>query len=194
MFKGTMVASLSAGTANLSLAVALSLLGTVLGALAFGRLADQFGRRFAFCLSIALCALGAALTPLSGSFSSSIAMLDSFRLIAGMGAGGCCVAVNTTVQELMPARVRGRACLAVNASFWLGPAFGALGAVWLFNTPDGWKAAFWVSAALLSLAMLLPRVIPESPRWLVRQGPESRATVVRLADFRNLSRSMRRIS
>jgi MFS family permease len=165
-FKGTMVESLSAGTANLSVAVALSLLGTMLGALAFGRLADRLGRRLGFSLSVALCALGAALTP----FSGSIAMLDTFRLIAGIGAGGCCVAVNATVQELMPARERGRACLAVNASFWLGPAFAALGAVSLFSTPDGWKAAFWVSAALLFLVMLLPRLVPESPRWLVSQG------------------------
>jgi MFS family permease len=116
LFKGTEVSSLSPGATDLSMAVTASLLGTALGALVFGRLADRLGRRLACSVSIALCSLGAALTPLS----ESMAMLEVVRLVTGVGIGGCCVAVNTTVQELMPARVRGHACLAVNAGFWLG--------------------------------------------------------------------------
>jgi MFS family permease len=176
ILKGTMVESLGAGTTDLSIALTLSLLGTALGALALGRLADRLGRRLAFFMSIALCALGAALTPFF-EFFDSIAMLDVSRLVAGVGVGGACVAVNATVQEFMPALRRGWACLAANASFWLGAALAALGSVWLFASPDaarvldGSKIAFWASAALCLLVLpFLLRWVPESPRWLVTQG------------------------
>jgi MFS family permease len=172
IFKGTMVGSLDAGNMGMGITLSLSLLATAVGALVFGRLADQFGRRFVFSVSIALCALGSALTALS----SSIAMLEVSRLIAGIGIGGGYVTVNATIQEFMPARERGRTCLAVNGSFWLGAVFSALGAVWLFGdfardvALDSWRIAFWISSALSVLMLLLLRSVPESPRWLVAQG------------------------
>jgi MFS family permease len=156
----------SLSSAHLNLGLILSLLGTALGALAFGRLADRFGRRFVFLVSLALCAFGTALS----AFSPNLAMLEIFRFIAGIGIGGQYVAMNAIFQELMPSRKRGWACLAVYGSFWLGPVFGAL----LLSL--GWQIAFGMSAALCGVVWLLFHWgIPESPRWLVAQARVSDA-------------------
>jgi MFS family permease len=149
----------SLGSAHLNLGLIFSLLGTALGALAFGRVADRFGRRVVFLVSLAMCAFGTALS----AFSSNVAV-EIFRFIAGIGIGGQYVAMNAILQELMPARKRGWACLAVYGSFWLGPVFGAL------LLPLDWQIAFGVSAALCAVVWLLFRWVPESPRWLVAQA------------------------
>jgi MFS family permease len=150
----------SLGSAHLTPALTFSLFGTALGALVFGRLADRFGRRFVFLVSLVLCALGTAFS----AFSSDVTILEIFRFTAGIGVGGQYVAMNAILQELMPAPKRGRVCLAVYGSFWLGPVFGAL------LLPLGWQIAFGVSEALCAVVWLLFRRVPESPRWLVAQG------------------------
>ena len=93
-------------------------------------------------------------------------------MLTGAGIGGEYAAINSAIQELIPARYRGRTDLAINGSFWLGAALGALGAVVLLEPgllpPDwGWRAAFGIGAVLGLGILLLRRWIPESPRWLM---------------------------
>jgi MFS family permease len=95
-----------------------------------------------------------------------------FRLLTGAGIGGEYTAINSAIQEFIPARFRGRTDLAINGSFWIGAALGAAGAV-LFLQPGrlppdwGWRAAFGIGALLGLGILLLRRLIPESPRWLM---------------------------
>lgn len=155
---------------DLGSALTFYLLATAFGAVAFGRLADLLGRRFIYAAGFALCALGATLTSLSGNEWT----LALFRFVTGLGVGAGYVATNTLMQEFAPARVRGWACLAVNASFWLGSAAVALGlALSLFQSPGdpsspaGWRVAAGIGAALCLIVLFFRRSIPESPRWLL---------------------------
>ncbi len=144
------------------------LVGAVLGAFLFGYLTDRFGRRKLFMVTLGLYLAATAATALSWNFAS----FALFRLLTGAGIGGEYAAINSAIQELVPARFRGRTDLAVNGSFWVGAALGALGAV-IFLKPDvlpadwGWRAAFGIGAVLGLLILLLRRWVPESPRWLM---------------------------
>src|SRR5271165_5571695 len=143
------------------------LAGAVGGALLFGYLTDRFGRRKLFFVTLGVYLTATAATAFSWDFGS----FALFRFLTGAGIGGEYAAINSAIQELVPARFRGRTDLAINGSFWLGAALGALGAVtflqpgWL--PPDlGWRVAFGIGA-VLGLGVLLLRHIPESPRWLM---------------------------
>jgi MFS family permease len=154
--------------AEVGLVSSAYLIGAVLGALLFGYLTDRFGRRKLFMVTLGLYLIGTAATALSWDFAS----FALFRLLTGAGIGGEYSAINSAIQELVPARLRGRTDLAINGSFWIGAALGALGAVLLLRPgalpPDwGWRAAFGIGAVLGLLILLLRRWVPESPRWLM---------------------------
>jgi MFS family permease len=147
------------------------LAGAVLGALYFGRLADRLGRRRLFNVTLGVYLVATALTALSWDFAS----FAVFRFFTGAGIGGEYAAINSAIQELMPARLRGRVDLAVNGSFWVGAALGAAGSLWLLDPallpPDlGWRLAFGTGAALGLFILYLRRFLPESPRWLMTHG------------------------
>ncbi len=144
------------------------LVGAVAGALLFGYLTDRFGRRKLFFVTLGVYLTATAATAFSWNFAS----FALFRLLTGAGIGGEYAAINSAIQELVPARFRGRTDLAINGSFWIGAALGAFGAVtflqpgWL--APDlGWRVAFGIGAALGLGVLLLRRHVPESPRWLI---------------------------
>ena len=144
------------------------LAGAVVGALLFGYLTDRLGRRKLFFITLALYLTATAATALSWDFWS----FAVFRMLTGAGIGGEYAAINSAIQELIPARFRGRTDLAVNGSFWIGAALGALGAVVLLRPgllpPDwGWRAAFGIGAVLGLGILFLRQWIPESPRWLM---------------------------
>ena len=144
------------------------LAGAVVGALLFGYLTDRLGRRKLFFITLALYLTATAATALSWDFWS----FALFRVLTGGGIGGEYAAINSAIQELIPARFRGRTDLAVNGSFWVGAALGALGAVVLLRPgllpPDwGWRAAFGIGAVLGLGILFLRQWIPESPRWLM---------------------------
>src|SRR5438874_9582729 len=144
------------------------LAGAVVGALLFGYLTDRLGRRKLFFVTLALYLTATAATALSWDFWS----FALFRGLTGAGVGGEYGGVNSAIQELIPARYRGRTDLAINGSFWVGAALGALGAVVLLQPgrlpPDwGWRAAFGIGAVLGLGILLLRRWLPESPRWLM---------------------------
>jgi MFS family permease len=104
--------------------------GAVLGALLFGWLTDQFGRRLVFYITLLVYLAGVLLTATSWSFLS----FALFRAITGLGIGGEYAAINSAIDELIPAKYRGRIDIIVNGSFWLGAAAGS-GASLLFLDP-----------------------------------------------------------
>jgi MFS family permease len=147
------------------------LAGAVAGALTFGWLTDRWGRRRLFSITLGLYLAATALTALSTDFLS----FALFRALTGAGIGGEYAAINSAIQELIPARYRGHADLLINGSFWIGAALGAGGAVLLLRPgmlpPDvGWRAAFGIGAILGLVVLFLRRFVPESPRWLMTHG------------------------
>ena len=157
--------------AQVGLSASFYLVGAVAGALLFGALADRFGRRRLFNVTLGLYLVATALTAFSGGFAS----FAFFRLLTGAGIGGEYAAINSAIQELIPARFRGRTDLIVNGSFWIGAALGAGGAVLLLapgRLPAdlGWRAAFGIGAVLGAVILYLRRFVPESPRWLMTHG------------------------
>lgn len=155
------------------------LAGAVLGALFFGYLTDRWGRKRLFNVTLGVYLVATALTAFAWDFSSFLL----FRFLTGAGIGGEYSAINSAIQELIPARLRGRIDLAINGSFWVGAAGGAALSVWLLDPellgPDmGWRLAF-ASGAILGLVILyLRRFLPESPRWLMLHGQPGEAARV----------------
>ncbi len=145
--------------------------GAVAGALGFGYLTDRLGRRVIFFATLGIYLGGVALTALSWNFAS----FALFRLITGLGIGGEYAAINSAIDELIPARLRGRIDLIVNGSFWIGAAVGAVASTWLLDArllpvDLGWRLGFGIGAVLGLSILLLRRILPESPRWLVTHG------------------------
>ena len=145
--------------------------GAVVGALFFGWLTDRLGRRRMFFLTLAVYLVGVALSALAWDFWS----FAVFRAVTGAGIGGEYAAINSAIDELMPARLRGRIDLIVNGSYWLGAAIGAAATIVLLDPAllpvnVGWRLGFLIGAALGCTIMVLRRWVPESPRWLVTHG------------------------
>jgi len=153
--------------------------GAVLGALFFGWLTDRLGRRKLFFITIAVYLTATAATALSWNFWS----FALFRMLTGAGIGGEYTAINSTIQELIPARVRGWSDLAINGSFWIGAALGAAGSIVLLDPAIidpaiGWRLAFLIGAALGLVIFVMRFWIPESPRWLMTHGQAQRADAI----------------
>src|SRR5262245_32852661 len=156
---------------DIGLASSAYLAGAVLGAMFFGCLTDRLGRKKLFFITLAVYLTATAAT----AFSWNIASFAFFRFVTGAGIGGEYAAINSAIQELIPARVRGWSDLVVNGSFWIGAAIGALGSLVLLDPnlidPDlGWRLAFLIGAGLACLIFLMRFWIPESPRWLMTHG------------------------
>jgi MFS family permease len=156
------------------------LAGAVLGSLFFGHLTDRLGRKKLFNVTLGVYLVATAAT----AFSWDVWSFLLFRFFTGAGIGGEYSAINSAIQELIPARLRGRTDLAINGSFWVGAAAGALLSVWLLDPhvlgPDmGWRVAFGSGAALGLFILYLRRFLPESPRWLMIHGrPGAAARVI----------------
>ena len=156
------------------------LAGAVLGSLFFGHLTDRLGRKKLFSVTLGVYLVATTLTAFSWDFYSFLL----FRFFTGAGIGGEYSAINSAIQELIPARLRGRIDLAINGSFWVGAAGGALLSVVLLDPhllgPDlGWRLAFGSGAVLGLVILYLRRFLPESPRWLMLHGrPGDAARVV----------------
>src|ERR1700687_3448850 len=125
------------------------LAGAVLGALGFGWLTDRIGRQKLFFITLAVYLAATAAEALSWS----VASYALFRFLTGAGIGGEYTAINSTIQELVPARYRGWTDLVINGSFWIGAAMGAASAIVLLDPavlgPDlGWRLAYLTGACL----------------------------------------------
>jgi MFS family permease len=155
--------------------------GAVLGALYFGRLADRLGRKRLFLITLAVYLVATILTAFTWNFASFLFC----RALTGFGIGGEYAAINSAIDELIPARVRGTVDLAINGTFWIGAALGAgLSLVLLdprlIDPQLGWRIAFLLGAVLGVAILLVRRDLPESPRWLLTHGRGAEAeTVVR---------------
>ena len=156
---------------DVGLASSAYLAGAVLGAVFFGWLTDRLGRKKLFFITLTVYLLATAAT----AASWNIASFALFRFVTGAGIGGEYAAINSTIQELIPARVRGWSDLVINGSFWVGAAAGALGSLMLLNptmiNPEiGWRIAFLIGATLALVIFFMRLWLPESPRWLITHG------------------------
>ena len=152
------------------------LVGAVLGSLVFGHLTDRYGRRTFFFISLGTYLLGVGLTAMSWNLVSFAA----FRFLTGAGIGGEYSAVNSAIDELIPARFRGRIDLMINGSFWLGALAGAASTGLILDTrifaiDMGWRLGFGIGAVIGLAILFLRRFIPESPRWLMTHGRREEA-------------------
>jgi len=167
-------------TDQLGLLTTSYLVGAVLGALVFGYLTDKLGRKKLFTVTLGLYLVSAFLTAFSWNFWS----FAVFRFFTGAGIGGEYSAINSAIDELIPARVRGRVDLAINGTFWLGFAFGAFASLLIlderiFRVDLGWRMGFSIGALLGLVIIFFRKHIPESPRWLLTHGyPEEAERVV----------------
>jgi MFS family permease len=163
--------TLALSAAQIGASASAYLGGAVLGALWFGRLADRLGRKRLFLVTLGVYLVATLATAFSWNFLSFAA----FRCLTGVGIGGEYAAINSAIDELIPARVRGRVSLSINGSFWIGAALGALVALLLLDPrvlgPQlGWRVAFGLGAVMGVAILLVRRHLPESPRWLITHG------------------------
>lgn len=147
------------------------LAGSVVGALVFSYLTDRQGRKKWFMITLALYLTATVLT----AFSWDLMSFLFFRFVTGAGIGGEYAAINSAIDELIPARSRGHTDVAINGTWWLGSAAGALMTLLLLNPaifPEsiGWRVCFVLGAVLGVAIIIVRRVIPESPRWLMTHG------------------------
>ncbi|MFJ8443550.1 MFS transporter [Kitasatospora griseola] len=152
-------------------AAALYVAGACCGALFFGWLTDRLGRKRLFMITLAVYLAATAVT----AFSWTAWFFFLCRFFTGFGIGGEYAAINSAIDELIPARVRGRIDLIVNGSFWIGAAIGAFASIALldtalFATDVGWRLAFGIGVVLGLVILLVRRHVPESPRWLITHG------------------------
>ncbi|MEU4745416.1 MFS transporter [Actinosynnema sp. NPDC023658] len=155
------------------------LAGEVVGALFFGNLSDRLGRRNLFMLTLAVYLVGSGLTAFTmGNGAGWVGFLYLTRFIAGMGIGGEYAAINSAIDELIPARYRGRVDIAVNGTYWAGAVLGTLGTFILLNNVDlslGWRLGFLIGPVLGLVILVVRRHLPESPRWQIMHGRERAA-------------------
>jgi MFS family permease len=157
--------------AQIGQAAALYVAGACVGALFFGWLADRMGRKKLFLITLALYLVATIAT----AFSQTFLMFAICRFFTGAGIGGEYAAINSAIDELIPARLRGTVDLIINGSFWLGTAFGAALSIVLLNdkifpADVGWRLAFGLGAVLGVGILLVRRHVPESPRWMFIHG------------------------
>jgi MFS family permease len=164
---------------QIGLLATVYLLGEVVGALFFGHLSDRLGRRNLFMITLAVYLIGSGLTALTLSNGPGwLAFLYFTRFVAGMGIGGEYAAIHSAIDELIPAKYRGRVDIMVSGTYWAGAIIGTLGTFILLNVFDpsiGWRLAFLIGPVLGIVILFIRRHLPESPRWQVMHGHEDEA-------------------
>jgi len=166
-------------TAQIGTAAAFYVGGACVGALFFGQLTDRFGRKKLFLLTLGVYILATLAT--AASWTAWFFFLC--RFLTGAGIGGEYAAINSAIDELIPARVRGRVDLIINGSYWLGAAAGSAAAILLLDksllsASLGWRISFFLGALLGLCVLFVRRNVPESPRWLFIHGREEEAEAI----------------
>src|SRR6202046_1317755 len=154
------------------------LIGEVIGALFFGRLSDKLGRRNLFMVTLGVYLIGSGLTAVTPSGAKWFIFLYATRIVAGMGIGGEYAAINSAIDEMIPAKYRGRVDLAVNGTYWGGAILGALATFYVLNHISaglGWRLAFLPGPVLALVIIYVRKNLPESPRWQIMHGREEAA-------------------
>jgi putative MFS transporter len=159
--------------AQVGLVASAGFVGMFLGAAISGRLADRYGRRLIFQVTLVIFSVGAVLSALAPTFETLLAA----RVVAGLGLGGELPVVATLVSEFSPRAQRGRMIVLLE-SFW---AYGTIlaGLVALFVLPQfGWRGAFVVAALPALYVAYLRSALPESPRYLAERGRSADADAI----------------
>ena len=160
---------------QVGLIASVYLVGQVVGALYFGRMSDQLGRKRLLVITLLLYLLGtglAAFTVNDGGWLW-LAWFYGTRFIAGMGIGGQYAAINSAIDEMMPSKYRGRVDIWINGSYWAGAILGSFASLFFLNAfaPNvGWRLAFLMGPVLALVVIVVARTLPESPRWLMTHG------------------------
>lgn len=173
---GVLKESLQISDAQVGTTATFYLMGAVIGAVGFGYATDRLGRKKLFTVTLLVYLLATCATAFSWNFWS----FAIFRAITGMGIGGEYSAINSAIDELIPARVRGHVDLIINATYWIGAAIGACATIVLLNgklVPStlGWRFTFALGAVLGLGIIFIRHFIPESPRWLMTHGRHDEA-------------------
>lgn len=173
---GVLKQSFHINDAQVGATATVYLIGAVVGALGFGYATDRLGRKKLFIITLAVYLVATLLSACSWNFTSYL----FFRMITGMGIGGEYAAINSAIDELIPARVRGRVDLIINSTYWAGAALGAGATIVLLNgrlfpATEGWRFAFVIGGLLGLVIILVRHYIPESPRWLMTHGRHDEA-------------------
>src|ERR1700753_449202 len=154
------------------------LIGEVIGALFFGQLSDKLGRKNLFVITLGVYLIGSGLTAATPGGGHWIIFLYATRIIAGMGIGGEYAAINSAIDEMIPAKYRGRIDLAVNGTYWAGALIGTaitLVALNHITAEWGWRIAYLIGPVLALCIIYVRRNLPESPRWQIMHGHQDAA-------------------
>lgn len=183
--------SLGFSTFRVGALASIYIFGAISGALVWGFLTDRFGRRLLFMITLSVYMVGVVGTALAGLWELGAAYMwfGAARFLTGFGIGGEYAAVNSAIDELMPARVRGHIALTINGSWWVGTMIAAaLGFLYLnvFPANIGWRVAFGQGIVIAFGVLLLRRYVPESPRWLITHGRQDEADQI----MRQIERSV----
>jgi MFS family permease len=171
--------ALGISASQVGFAATLYVIGACCGALFFGHLTDRFGRKLLFMVTLGVYLVATVLT----AFAPTFLWFAICRFFTGAGIGGEYSAINSAIDELIPARVRGATDLMINGSYWIGTAVGAAMSLVLldksiFGADVGWRLAFGIGAVLGIAILIVRRMVPESPRWLMIHGREQEAEEV----------------
>jgi MFS family permease len=154
------------------------LIGEVIGALVFGRLSDKLGRKNLFMVTLGVYLVGSGLTAATQAGGHWFIFLYATRVLAGSGIGGEYAAINSAIDEMIPAKFRGRVDLAVNGTYWAGALIGTAATLYILNhfAPNtGWRIAYVVGPVLALIILFVRRNLPESPRWQIMHGRTAEA-------------------
>ena len=166
--------TLNLTSAEAGLVASVYLVGEVIGALFFGRLSDRLGRRKLFMITLGVYLVGSGLSALTfGSGPGWVIFLYATRLVAGMGIGGEYAAINSAIDEMIPAKYRGRVDIGINGTYWAGSILGTFASLVLLNvlSPSlGWRLGFLLGPVLAIVIIVVRRNLPESPRWQLMHG------------------------
>ncbi len=150
------------------------LVGEVVGALFFGRLSDRLGRRKLFMITLGVYLIGSGMSALTlGTGAGWVVFLYATRFVAGMGIGGEYAAINSAIDEMIPARYRGRVDVGINGTYWAGAIIGTFASLLFLNVfaPSiGWRLGFLLGPVLAVVIIFVRRTLPESPRWQLMHG------------------------
>jgi MFS family permease len=171
--------TLSLSSAAVGAVASVYLLGEVVGALVFGKLSDKLGRRNLFMVTLGIYLFGSGLTAFTmGNSAGWVFFLYLTRFIAGVGIGGEYAAINSAIDEMMPARYRGRVDIAVNGTYWAGALIATVAQLIIFNNMSestAWRVGFLLGPILGIVILFVRKSLPESPRWLIMKGRQDEA-------------------